>query len=204
MDLSNFLRIAVHIGGVLPALLLLIGFFSGNLTANPIQALQQRTGITALNFLILSLACTPLSTITGYKKFTSRKKALGVYGFFYALAHLLIFIGLDYGFDFRQIFRDVGTKQYILFGLTAFLLLLPLAITSFKIMKKKLGPRWKKLHRAVYIISPIVVVHFLLSLKGNISQLQGDIIQPILYAVIIVILLILRIPRVKSLVARKV
>ena len=204
MDLSRILQIAVHFGGILPAVVLLFSFFTGDLTANPIQALEQRTGIIALNFLLLSLACTPVSIITGYKKIVARKKALGNYAFLYASIHFLIFIGLDYGFDLQLILTDVGTKKFILFGLTALLLLLPLAVTSLNYWKKKLGPRWKTLHKLVYIISPIVTIHFLLSLKGDITQLQGNIVKPLIYGGIILFLLLTRIPFVKAFLARRV
>lgn len=204
MDLSRILQIAVHFGGILPAVVLLFSFFTGDLTANPIQALEQRTGIIALNFLLLSLACTPVSIITGYKKIVARKKALGNYAFLYASIHFLIFIGLDYGFDLQLILTDVGTKIFILFGFTALLLLLPLAVTSLNYWKKKLGPRWKTLHKLVYIISPIVTIHFLLSLKGDITQLQGNIVKPLIYGGIILFLLLTRIPFVKAFLARRV
>jgi sulfoxide reductase heme-binding subunit YedZ len=204
MDFSRILQIAVHLGGILPAVILLFSFFAGDLTANPIQALEQRTGIIALNFLLLSLACTPVSIITGYKKIVARKKALGNYAFLYASIHFLIFIGLDYGFDLQLILTDVGTKKFILFGLTALLLLLPLAVTSLNYWKKKLGPRWKTLHKLVYIISPIVTIHFLLSLKGDISQLQGNIVKPLVYGGVILFLLLTRIPFVKAFLARRV
>lgn len=204
MDLSRILQIAVHFGGILPAVVLLFSFFTGDLTANPIQALEQRTGIIALNFLLLSLACTPVSIITGYKKIVARKKALGNYAFLYASIHFLIFIGLDYGFDLQLILTDVGTKIFILFGLTALLMLLPLAVTSLNYWKKKLGPRWKTLHKLVYIISPIVTIHFLLSLKGDITQLQGNIVKPLIYGGIILFLLLTRIPFVKAFLARRV
>jgi sulfoxide reductase heme-binding subunit YedZ len=204
MDFSRILQIAVHLGGILPAVILLFSFFTGDLTANPIQALEQRTGIIALNFLLLSLACTPVSIITGYKKIVARKKALGNYAFLYASIHFLIFIGLDYGFDLQLTLTDVGTKKFILFGLTALLLLLPLAVTSLNYWKKKLGPRWKTLHKLVYIISPIVTIHFLLSLKGDISQLQGNIVKPLVYGGVILFLLLTRIPFVKAFLARRV
>jgi sulfoxide reductase heme-binding subunit YedZ len=204
MDFSRILQIAVHLGGILPAVILLFSFFAGDLTANPIQALEQRTGIIALNFLLLSLACTPVSIITGYKKIVARKKALGNYAFLYASIHFLIFIGLDYGFDLQLILTDVGTKKFILFGLTALLLLLPLAVSSLNYWKKKLGPRWKTLHKLVYIISPIVTIHFLLSLKGDISQLQGNIVKPLVYGGVILFLLLTRIPFVKAFLARRV
>jgi len=191
------LQILVHIGGWSPLALLVYNFFTNNLTANPIQAIEQRTGIQALTFLLFSLACTPLASILGWKELLQRRKALGNYGFMYAAIHLTTFIGLDYGFNFRSILRDVGTKWYIIIGLIAFLFLLPLAITSFKYWMKRLGKNWKRLHKLVYFISPLVAIHFLLSVKGDLLRFQGNIFQPILYGSIALILLALRITPVK-------
>lgn len=194
----NLLRLIVHIGGWVPLVVLFYRFLTHHLTANPIQALEQQTGQTALIFLMLSLACSPLGSILDWKNLSKRKKALGIYAFMYATLHLLLFIGLDYGFNFTKILRDVNNKVYILFGLTAFLLLLPLAITTFKVFKKRLGKNWKLLHRLVYVISPIVILHFFLVVKGNLATLQGNIRKPLIYGIIVGVLLILRIPIVKK------
>lgn len=173
-------------------------FFTNQLTANPIQALEQQTGLQALIFLLCSLACTPLSSIAGWKELTQRRKALGNYGFIYAFLHVSTFLALDYGFNLKAIWGDVGTKWYIFIGLTAFLLLLPLAFTSFNYWMKRLGKNWKRLHKVVYVISPLVALHFLLAVKGNLLRFQGDIIQPIVYGSIALVLLIVRIKPIKN------
>jgi sulfoxide reductase heme-binding subunit YedZ len=189
--------VIVHIAGWFPLAQIIFDYFTRHLSANPIQAIEQRTGIQALTFLLFSLACTPLSSILGWRELTQRRKALGNYGFLYASLHLLTFLGLDYAFNLGAILRDVGTKWYIIIGLTAFLLLLPLAFTSFKYWMKRLGKNWKRLHKLVYIISPLVALHFLLSVKGDLTRLQGNIWQPVLYGSIALILLILRISSIK-------
>jgi sulfoxide reductase heme-binding subunit YedZ len=194
----TWLQLLVHLGGWVPLVLIIYHFFTNALTANPIQAIEQQTGIHALTFLLFSLACTPLASILGWKELLQRRKALGNYGFLYAALHLTTFIGLDYGFNFRSILRDVGTKWYILIGLSAFLLLLPLAVTSFKYWMKRLGQNWKRLHKLVYVISPLVAFHFLLSIKGDLTRLQGNILQPVLYGSIALILLILRLHPIKT------
>jgi sulfoxide reductase heme-binding subunit YedZ len=194
----TMLQILVHIGGWAPLALIAYSFFAHQLTANPIQAIEQRTGLQALTFLLLSLACTPLSSILGWHELTQRRRALGNYAFLYAAIHVITFFWLDYGFNLPAIWRDVGTKWYIIIGLTAFLLLLPLAATSFNYWMKRLGKNWKRLHKVVYIISPLVAIHFLLSVKGNIFRLSGNISQPILYGSIALILLLLRISPVKN------
>jgi len=198
MKKTTLHQIIVHLGGWLPLAQIIYDYFTRHLTANPIQAIEQRTGIQALTFLLLSLACTPLSSILGWRELTQRRKALGDYGFMYAAIHLLTFLGLDYNFDLMAILRDVGTKWYIIIGLLAFLALLPLALTSFKYWMKRLGKNWKRLHKLVYIISPLVVLHFLLSVKGDIFRLQGNIGQPLLYGSIAIFLLILRISIIKK------
>lgn len=178
-------------------ILLLYRLFTDRLTANPIQAIEQNTGVQALTFLLLSLACTPLASILGWKELTQRRKALGNYGFLYALLHVTTFVVIDYGLDVTRILRDVGNKQYILVGAAAFLMLLPLALTSFTYWMKRLGKNWKRLHRLVYLISPLVIFHFALVVKGDVTRLQGDLSRPAIYAAIAVTLLVLRIPPVK-------
>lgn len=192
------LQIIVHIAGWIPLAQILYDLFTHHLTANPIQRVEQMTGINALTFLLFSLACTPLSSVFGWKELTQRRKALGNYGFMYASLHVLTFFVIDYSLDLWAIWLDVGKKWYILIGLTAFLLLLPLAFTSFNYWMKRLGKDWKRLHRLVYFISPLVVFHFILAVKGDITRLSGNLGQPLLYGSIAAILLILRISPIKK------
>jgi methionine sulfoxide reductase heme-binding subunit len=186
----NHLQIITHIAGWLPQARIAVDYFTHNLTANPIQAIEQRTGTQALIFLVLSLACTPAASIFGWKELTQRRKALGNYGFLYAALHVFTFFAIDYGLDLSAIWIDVRYKPYIIIGATAFMLLVPLAVTSFRYWMKRLGKNWKRLHRLVYIISPLVVLHFSLAVKA-------DLTQPLLYGSIVLILLILRIPKLK-------
>jgi sulfoxide reductase heme-binding subunit YedZ len=193
----TLLQIIVHIGGFTPLAVIVYQYFNHQLSANPIQAIEQNTGIHALTFLLYSLACTPLSSIFGWRELTQRRKALGNYGFMYAALHVTTFFWLDYGLDLLAIWRDVGTKWYIIIGLTAFLLLLPLAFTSFTYWQKRLGKNWKRLHKVVYVIAPLVAVHFLLSVKGDLFHLSGNIVRPVVYGSIALILLTLRISTIK-------
>jgi sulfoxide reductase heme-binding subunit YedZ len=188
----------VHFTGWLPLGLLFFDFLNDNLTANPIQAIEQRTGLNAITFLLLSLACTPAASILGWSELTQRRKALGNYGFFYAALHVTAFFVLDYGLDLAAIWRDVGTKSYIIVGALAFLLLLPLALTSFNYWIKRLGKNWKRLHRLAYLISPLVVAHFFMAKKGDLLNLSGDIFQPLAYGVVTLILLLLRLAPLKK------
>jgi len=191
------LQIIVHLAGWIPLAVLVFNLFTHNLTANPIQAIEKRTGFTAITFLVLSLACTPLAFL-GWKELTQRRKALGNYGFMYAAIHVTIFVAVDYGLNLNAILRDVGKKPYIIIGATAFLLLLPLAVTSFNYWMKRLGKNWKRLHKLVYFISPLVVIHFFMARKGDFLNLKGDVFQPLLYAVVIGIFLLLRLAPVKT------
>ena len=115
----------------------------------------------------------------------------------YATIHVIIFVDLDYGLALSQIAKTVLQKPYIIVGVISFLLLIPLALTSFDIWKKRLGKNWKRLHQLVYFIAPLVVLHYAWSKKGDIFTLQGDIIRPLIYGIIILIFLIFRIPPIR-------
>ena len=112
--------------------------------------------------------------------------------------HVLIFLDLDYGLAWSLIFQSVFEKPYILVGATSFLLLIPLAITSFDIWKKRLRKNWKRLHQVVYLIAPLVILHFAWSKKGSIFELQGDIIRPLIYGLIVLVMLLFRVPAIRK------
>lgn len=192
------LKIAVHVIGVFPLAKMLFEFFTNSLTVNPIQDLEQQTGFAAVTILLLSLATTPLRTVFGWRQPTKHRRALGLYAFFYAFLHVAIYVGLDYGFNLNLLLADVFDKRYTLVGSIAFLLLLPLAITSFNYWMRKLGKNWKRLHKLVYLIGPLVIVHFAWARKGDIFSLQGDVMQPFIYGIIVLLLLSLRLPPVKD------
>jgi methionine sulfoxide reductase heme-binding subunit len=193
----DWLKILVHAGAVITLLVMAIRFFTNTLSVNPIQTLERQSGKTALIFLILSLACSPLGAILEWKDLSKRKKALGLYGFGFAAVHLLIYIGLDFGFRLDLIWATLVHTVYLWIGLAALIMLLALAVTSFKKMKQLMKKNWKPLHRLVYIISPLVVLHFFLSLKANLFRMQGNLRDPLIYGGIVILLLILRIPPVK-------
>ena len=155
-----WLQILTHAAAWIPLLVLGWAYANDQLTVNPIQAAQQRTGQTALVLLLLSLACTPLLTLTRFAPLNNLRRPLGLYAFLYAAVHLFLFIGIDYGFNFRLILLDTGSKSYILVGLTAFLLLLPLAVTSPRWFVIRMKKNWKRLHRLVYVAAILIVLHF--------------------------------------------
>ncbi len=195
------LQIAIHIYGWSALVLLLLDFFSNNLTANPIQALEQRTGRHAITLLVLSLSCTPLNNLFGWRELIKRRRALGLYAFLYATLHVIIFIDLDYGLAWSFILQTIIEKPYIIVGVISFLMLIPLAFTSFDIWKKRLGKNWKRLHQLIYLIAPLVALHYAWGKKGDFFRLQGEIIRPLIYASIIILLLIMRIPQVRRAIA---
>jgi sulfoxide reductase heme-binding subunit YedZ len=192
------LQVAVHIYGWSALVLLLIDLFSGNLTANPIQAMEQRTGRHAITLLVLSLACTPLNNLFGWRELIKRRRALGLYAFLYATIHVIIFVDLDYGLAWSLILQTIIEKPYIVVGVLSFLMLIPLAVTSFDVWKRRLGKSWKRLHQMIYLIAPLVVLHYAWGKKGDFFRLQGEIIRPLIYAVIVILLLVLRLPRARK------
>ena len=190
LTLATWLRIVVHIGALIPLALILWDAYRGHLTANPIQDITFRTGKTAITLLVLSLVCTPLNTLLGLKFVLPARRPLGLYAFFYVCLHLLIFAVLDYGLDWGLIQQTITEKRYVLVGFTAFLLLLPLAVTSTKGWMRRLGKRWKQLHRLVYLAAILAVVHFVWLVKA-------DIREPLLYGAALTLVLVLRLAPVR-------
>ena len=192
------LQIAMHIYAWSVLVFLLFDFFTGNLSANPIQDLERRTGRHAITLLVLLLLCTPINTLFKWSEPLKRRRALGLYTFMYATIHVIIFADLDYGLAWSRLLQEVIQKPRLTVGAIAFVLLIPLAITSFDIWKKRLGKNWKRLHQLVYLLAPLVVLHYLWSKKGDILSLQGEILKPLIYGLIIGIFLIMRIPPIRK------
>jgi sulfoxide reductase heme-binding subunit YedZ len=193
------LQIAIHLYAWSVIARLLIEFATGTLSVNPIQEMEQRTGRHAVTLLVLSLACTPLNKLFGWRELLKRRRALGLYAFMYAVAHVIIFVDLDYGLAWSLILRTVFDKPYILVGMASFLLLIPIALTSFDIWKVRLGKNWKRLHQAVYFVAPLIILHYAWSKKGNILTLQGDVIRPFIYGLVVLVLLTFRIKPIRAL-----
>jgi sulfoxide reductase heme-binding subunit YedZ len=205
MKSRNFpwLRIFVHLLGILPLAWLGFDALTRHLSVNPIQDIEQRLGRAALYYLVASLSITPLTTLTGWKDLPPRRRALGLYAFFYASLHFFTFAAIDYGFDLTEIGRLILEKPFILLGLTTGLLLLPLAFTSFDYFIRKMKKKWKSLHRLVYVAGMTVILHYAWAKKGNLFTLSGDILQPLLWGLLVVLLLLLRIPAVRKWISKK-
>ena len=195
-------RPLLHLAALSPLLWLIAEFLLNGPGPNPIQTLEKRSGDFALLLLLASLACTPLRTLTGRAVFTQFRRPLGLYAFGYAAAHLLLFVGLDYGFAWAEILKLVVEKTYLWFGLGAFLILLLLAITSTQNWQKRLKLNWRRLHALVFPGAVLAVLHFSLSVKGNIFLLRGEILWPLIALGALILLLLLRLKPVRAVIAR--
>lgn len=157
----------IWLAGVVPFALLLWDTFTGGLGADPIQSIEHRLGRTALYLLVAGLAVTPLLRLTGISLMRFRR-ALGVLCFAYALPHVLAWIVMDMGFLWAQMGRDIIKRPYLLFGMLAFVMLLPLAITSNNLSIRRLGGQsWRKLHKLVYPAAILVGMHWVWAVKVN-------------------------------------
>ena len=170
---------------LLPLVLLFTNFYLDELGANPFEVLTRSTGEWTLRFLLITLTMTPLRLLTGSVWPLRLRRMLGLFTFFYVCVHLSTYIILDHFFDWDEIIIDIVKRPYITIGMLAFVMLLPLALTSTKKMMKRLGKRWKSLHKLVYAIAILGVLHFLLLVKA-------DLREPIIYAFILLILLLVR------------
>jgi sulfoxide reductase heme-binding subunit YedZ len=166
---------------LLPFAHLLWGALANTLGANPAETLIRSTGDWTLRLLCLTLAVTPLRTLTGWHALARWRRMLGLFAFFYALLHFLGFAWLDMGFDPAAIAKDIGKRPFILVGVTALVLMLPLAATSFDRAIRALGAaRWKALHRAVYAIAGLALLHFFWMRAG-----KNDFAEVAVYAAIV-------------------
>ena len=170
---------------LLPLLLLLGGAFplAGlSLGANPIEELLHELGRWGLKFLLLTLAITPLRHWTGWNWLVRFRRMLGLFAFFYILLHFVVYAVLDQGLDMAAIVEDIIKRPYITLGMAGLLMLIPLAATSTRGMMRRLGKRWQKLHRLVYVIAIVAVWHFY-------WQVKLDTLDASIYAVILAVLL---------------
>jgi sulfoxide reductase heme-binding subunit YedZ len=193
---ARLLRIGAHIGALLPLALLVWDYWTFQLSADPIREATLRTGKAALTLLVLSLACTPLNIIFGWKQFVPLRRTLGLYAFMYATLHGLIFVGIDYAFDLELILEAILRKPYAIAGLSAFLIMVPLALTSNRWSLRKLGKKWKLLHRLAYLAAIVAVVHFLWLVKQAYTR-------PLIYATVLAVLLAIRVRPVKERIVRR-
>lgn len=173
-----------------PMLWILWNALFGDLGANPVETVTHQTGDWTLRLLLLTLAITPLKIATGRSGYIRFRRMAGLFVYFYASCHFLIWFLADHSLDVVSMLDDILERPYITLGFVAFLLLTPLAMTSNRWSMIRLGKKWKQLHRLVYLITILAVAHFLWLVKA-------DYVEPVIYAVIASILLIVRLERVK-------
>ena len=191
---KNWLRVAVHIGSLVPLALMAWDYSQGSFLIDPVKEITTSTGKPALILLILSLACTPINIVFGFTGVLRVRRALGVYAFVYAAVHFLVFVWLDYALDLELILLGILDDQFVLVGLAAGLVLLALALTSTKGWQRRLRKNWKRLHRLVYLAGALVILHFL--------WLSKDDSEPLSYGLLLALLLVLRIPPVRRAVSK--
>jgi len=184
----KLLKGVLFIAACLPFLRLVIFTFTDQLGANPVEFITRNTGDWTLYFLCITLAVTPLRRFTGWNWLVRLRRMLGLFAFFYASLHFLTFLWFDHFFDVAEMLKDVVKRPFITVGFGAFLLLIPLAATSTNAMIKRLGgKRWQLLHRLIYLIAPLGILHYWWMKAG-----KNDFSQPILFGLIVAALLLLR------------
>ena len=171
---------------LVPFIFIVYKIYFNQLGPEPVKEITHHTGEWTLIFICLTLAMTPLKRLTNLTIWIKFRRMLGLFIFFYATLHMLTYVVIDYRLDFSSISKDILTKRFIFVGFAAWLLLLPLTLTSSRKAVMFLKDKWKKLHRLIYVIAILGVVHFLWLVKF-------DITEPLIYAAIILVLLLFRI-----------
>ena len=183
--MTRVIKPAVFILCLVPLACLAWDGFTHQLGANPVEKLNHRTGIWTLRFLLLTLTVTPLRRLTAWNILIRLRRMLGLYVFFYAGLHFLTWLVFDHFFDVHEMAKDIIKRPYITVGFSAFVLLIPLAVTSTKKWVKRLGSRWAKLHQLIYVIATCGVLHYLWLVKA-------DVRAPVIYASLLAVLLAYR------------
>lgn len=184
-----WIKAALFAAALMPFLRLVVSVFTDSLGANPIEFITRNTGDWTLYFLCLTLSVTPLRRLTGWNWLIKLRRMLGLFAFFYATLHFMTFLWFDHFFDIGEMLKDVVKRPFITVGFMAFVLLIPLAITSTNGMVKRLGgKRWQWLHRTIYLIAPLAILHFWWMRAG-----KNDFAEPILFGSIVAALLMMRV-----------
>ncbi len=180
---AKFLKFLVLINGIVPLIYLIYDAYNKNLGPNPVNHAIHITGAAAMLFLMFTVAVTPVRALTGWNTLTATRRMLGLYAFFYALIHLGIYFVWDRALSITSTFEEIGSRVYLVIGMTALMLMVPLAVTSTSGMIDRLGPKnWKRLHRLTYLVAILGVIHYFLLVKAD----RG---KPIAYGVVLAILL---------------
>jgi sulfoxide reductase heme-binding subunit YedZ len=183
------LKIALFIAATLPFLRLVVYTINDWLGANPVEFITRNTGDWTLYMLCITLAVTPLRRLTGWTWLIRLRRMIGLFAFFYAFLHFMTFLWFDHFFDVAEMLKDVVKRPFITVGFGAFMLLIPLAATSTNAMIKRLGgKRWQWLHRLIYLIAPLGILHYWWMKAG-----KNDFSQPIVFGLIVAGLLLARV-----------
>jgi sulfoxide reductase heme-binding subunit YedZ len=188
--MNRFFKPGIFILSLFPFLIIIYKIYFNQLGPEPVKEITHHTGEWTLIFICLTLAMSPLKRFTNLTIWIKFRRMLGLFVFFYATIHLITYVVIDYRFDWQQIFNDVLKKRYILIGFSAWILLIPLAVTSSQKMIKLLKKNWKKLHKIIYLIAIFGSLHYIWLSKTIFFK-------PLIYAVIIILLLLLRIKILK-------
>lgn len=179
---NKILKPIVFLAALLPVARLVYYFRTDNLGANPIEAITHSTGTWTLVFVLITLSITPLRRLSGMLWMVQYRRMVGLFAFFYGVLHFMTYIWLDQSFDIHSIIKDVYKRPFITAGFTAFVLMIPLALTSTKGSIRRLGKSWVKLHRLIYVTAIAGVTHYIWLVKK-------DIRVPLIYAAILTVLL---------------
>jgi len=182
----KYLKPLIFLACLLPLARLAWKALTSGLGANPIQVITFSTGTWTLVFLLLTLTITPLRKLSKLYWLIQYRRMLGLYAFFYGFLHFLTYIWLDQFFDVHSIYKDILKRPFITAGFTAFVLMIPLALTSTRKAIRRLGNRWQLLHRLIYASAIAGVVHYIWLVKK-------DVRRPLIYAVILAVLLLYRV-----------
>jgi len=183
--MSWVIKPTVFLACLLPLGLFSFNVISENLSADPIKDATLFTGDWTLRFLLITLLITPLRKLTGWSRLLRLRRMLGLYAFFYACLHFLVWFWLDRELQLGEVIEDILKRPYITVGFSAFVMLIPLAITSNKFSIRRLKQRWQTLHKLVYIIAALGILHFLWLVKV-------DVLEPVIYGLILILLLGIR------------
>ena len=185
MKTLTWVKPLIFAAALAPAAALVYGFYTSDLTANPLDYITDQTGSWALAFLVISLCVTPLRRLTGWNPIIRLRRMLGLFAFFYAFLHMLTWVVLLNFFDVREMVIDVVKRPFITIGMATFLILLALAVTSNRFAIRRLGRKWQTLHRLVYVSAAAGCIHFIWKVKVAIGE-------PVYYAAALGVLLAFR------------
>jgi len=179
------LQVAAVLAALAPLAALLVRFLRDDLGANPIEEISHVTGTWTLRFLLLSLAVTPARRLLRVPALAPLRRSLGLAAFGWASLHFTTYVGLDLALDWHAALEDLRERRFVMAGFAAYCCLVPLALTSTRRAQRRLGRRWQRLHRVVYLSAALAIVHYLWLVKA-------DLRPPLVYAAILAVLLILR------------